>query len=281
MKNIFCSHSLNAAAVAALLFAAGCVGSGEQSGTEAENDQSGALSVTVTAEPAPSSKPAEKAVLLNSRKDLLRLIVQSEASSTDEKSFATDIVQRTQGTLASSDARIITDGKCDVRVSIHPKLTIVDQDGEYYRMNGSVDVKMTSADGQRIYGTNKIEVSAPRRILGKDAAIAGLAEPAASKTSDWCRRELNRIVDAEVGATILSVQLPSVPGEKRDAQKDAAVIKVIGDEIAKMPNLVTYELSSHDSQTGTCQYRVVYFISKYPNGIANEVSVLLGKVKQK
>lgn len=273
MKNLFCSHFLNAAAVAALLLAGGCFWSGEQGEP---------IATKVTAEPVNTQEQTEKAILLNTRKDLLRLIVKPEGGNTDESTLAADIVQRTQGALASDDARIVTDGNCDVRVSIRPKLTIVDQDGGYYRMNSTVDVSMTSADGRRIFGTNKIEVTVPRRVMGKDAAISGLAEPAASKTADWCRKELNRIADAEVGATVLSIQLPAVPeGEKRDAQTDAANIKAIGDEIAKLTNLVSYELVGQDLQAGTCQYRVVYFISKYPNGIANEVSVLLGKVKQK
>ena len=302
MKNVLCSHFLNAVVVTALLLATGCVSSKEQGGADAENNQieSEAIATKVTAEPVKpvqqtgekglqqieeQAKPlqkTEKSVLLGAHKDLLKLFVKLEGKNSDENALASDILRRIQGALSSNDAKVVTAGNCDVRVVIRPKLTTVDQDGGYYRMNCAVDVEMTSADGRRVFGTNTIEVAAPRRVLGKDAAISGLAEPAANKTSDWCRSELKKVTDAEVGATILSIQLPTVPnGEKRNAVTDAANIKTIGDEIAKLPSLVTYELVGQDSQDGTCQYRVVYFISKYPNGIANEVSVLLSKVKQK
>ena len=278
MKTFFCRCALGLAAVTALLLAAGCGGSGSQTGTEK------AVATKVTAEPVKPLQQTEKneIVLLNARKDLLKLSIKAEGSNSDEKTLATDIQQRTQGALSTNDARIVTDGSGDVSLAINPNLTVVDQDGGYYRMNSTVNVEMTSAEGKQIYGTSKIEVAAPRRVLGKDAAIAGLAEPAASKTADWCRQELKRITDSEVGVTVLCIQLPAAPKDKaRNTMTDAANIKAIGDEIAKMPNLISYELVGQDSQKGICEYRVVFFVSKYPNGIANEASVRLGSVKQK
>lgn len=289
MKNVFCRCALCVIAVTALSIIAGCGGNSSQTGTEE------AVATKVTAEPVKTSQlsanmdkssgktiPDSTSGLLSERKDLLKLSVKPEGSNSDENSLATDIVQRTQGALSANDAKIVTDGSGDVRISIRPKLAIVDQDGEYFRINCSVNVEIASADGKRIYGTNKVEVASPRRVLGKDAAIAGLAEPAADKIADWCRKELNRITGAEVGATVLSIQLPSVPeGTARNTMNDAANIKAIGDEIAKLPNLISYELVGQDSQKGICEYRVVYFISNYPNGIANEVSVRINNVKQK
>ena len=294
MKKLFCSHALSVASVAVLLLAAGCAGTPEttiEEPVKTEPQQEGIVT-QVTAEPVKPLPKTEKAVSLNDdldggvmqvaeRKDLLKLIVNPEGSGSDETALATDIVQRIQGSLGSNDAKIVTNGKFDVRLAIRPKLKIVDRDGDYFRMNCTVDVEMTSANGKTIYGTTRIESAAPRRVLGKDAAIAGLAELAATPTADWCRKELNRIVDTEIGVSLLTIQMPAVEeGKTRDAMKDAANIKTIGDEIAKLPNLVSCELADQDLKTGTCKYRVVYFISKYPNGIANEVSVRLGKLKQ-
>ena len=286
MKKSFYRQIVSATAVSAtaLLFA-GCFGAGVQSGVEVGTTNnyfgSGPTASEVKEESAKPLPKTEKIVLLNNQRDLLKLSVKSEGNNSDEKALAADIVQQTQGALSSDDAKIVTDGKYDVTLTIRPKLTVVDQDGDYYRMNCDVNVEMKSADGRRIFGSKKIEIAAPRRVLGKDAAISKLAEPAATNTAEWSRKELTRLANEEVGATRISVQLPTVSeGETRNAQKDAANIKAIGDNLAKLPNLISYELVGQDPQTGVCEYRVVYFISKYPNGIANEVSALVSSVKQ-
>lgn len=285
MKNNSSRQFLNLIAVIASLLFAGCFGAGVQSGVEVGTTNnyfgSGPTASEVTEQPAKPLPKTEKIVLLQNQRDLLKLSIKSEGNSADEKQLAAGIAQRTRGALSSDDAKIITDDKCDVRALIRPKLTIVDQDGDYFRMNCTVELEMKSSDGRRVFGANKIEIVSPRRVLGKSAAISKLEEAAAENSAEWYRKELKRIANDEVGVTVLSMQLPTVSeGESRDSQADAANIKAIGDNLAKLPNLISYELVGQDLKTGICQYRVVYFISAYPNGIANEVGALIGTVKQ-
>lgn len=260
----------------------------EPSAASVPTDKSSASTSSVQSDktsPQISGTPAEsvqKIVLLNNQKDLLRLNIHSDGGNADEKTLVTDFIQRIQGALSSNDAKIVTDGKYDVRVVIRPKLTVVDQDGDYFRMNCTVGIEMKSADGRRIFGTKAIEVSTPQRVLGKNTAIARLATSASDNAADWCRTELKRITTTEVGAALLSIQLPAAPeGKKRNAQNDTANFKSIGDAIAKLPGIVNYELVGQNLQNGTCQYRVVYFISAFPNGIANEISVQINTIKLK
>ena len=76
------------------------------------------------------------------------------------------------------------------------------------------------------------------------------------------------------------MQLRTVKNKKRDLKRDAAEIREISEQLGKLPNLVTYELVGQDNEKGTCQYRIVYFISAYPGGIANAVSALVGTIAQ-
>lgn len=285
MKNNFNRQLWTAAAIAAATMFAGCFGAGVQSGVEVGTTNnyfgSGPTASEVADQPVQPLPKTEKVILLQDQRDLLRLSIKSEGNSADEKELAAGIAQRTKGALSADDAKIVTDDKFDVRTVIRPKLTIVDQDGDYYRMNSTVEIEIKSFDGRRVFGTNKIDVVSQRRVLGKNAAISRIEEAAADKVAEWCRQQLKQITNSEVGATVLSIQLPTVPeGEARNSQEDAANIKAVGNSLAKLPNLISYELIGQDLQAGTCQYRVVYFISAYPNGISNEVGALIGTVKQ-
>ena len=280
------SQMLNVGAAAGLALVAGCVGAGVKTGVEVGTTHNhfgtGPTATQTAAQPAKPLPETKQIVLLNDQRDLLRASVRGEGADADENALAADIAKRAQGALSADDAKIVTDGNFDVRITIRPKLTVVDQDGDYIRMNCVTDVEMKSADGKRIFGAKKIEIAAPRRVLGKQAAISKLGSAAAEATAEWCRQELKRIANNEIGATVLSVQLPTVPKDKpRDPAVDAANIKAIGDNLAKLPNLVTYEFVGQDQQGGTCKYRVVYFISAYPNGISNEVSALVKSIEQK
>ena len=264
---------------------AGCVGAGVNTGVEigttnVNNFGSGPTGQKVAAEKPKPVAETQKIILLNDRKDLLRLTLKPEGSSKEEMGLAKNIAQQTAGELSGDDAKIVTSGKCDIRLVVRPKLTLVDRDGDYYRMNCSVVIEMKSAASNRIFGSKTIKIVSPRRVLGKEAAVAKFEEPAAKAVSEWCRKELHRLANTEIGSAVLTIQLRTVKGKKRDPKRDAAEIKAISDELAKLPNLVTYELVGQDNENGTCQYRVVYFISAYPGGIANAVSALVGTIVQ-
>ena len=264
---------------------AGCVGAGVNTGVEigttnVNNFGSGPTGQKVAAEKPKPAAETKKIILLNDRKDLLRLIVKPEWNSKEEMGLARNIAQQTAGALSSEDAIVVTSGKCDIRLIVRPKLTLVDRDGDYYRMNCSLVIEMKSAASNRIFGSKTIKIVSPRRVLGKDAAVAKFEEPAAKEASEWCRKELHRLANTEIGSAVLTLQLRTVKNKKRDPKRDAAEIKAISDELAKLPNVVTYELVGQDNENGTCQYRIVYFISAYPGGIANAVSALVGTIAQ-
>ena len=264
---------------------AGCVGAGVNTGVEigttnVNNFGSGPTGQKVATEKPKPAAETKKIILLNDRKDLLRLMLKPEWNGKDEMGLARNIAQQTAGALSSEDAIVVTGGKCDIRLVVRPKLTLVDRDGDYYRMNCSVVIEMKSAASNRIFGSKTIKIVSPRRVLGKEAAVAKFEEPAAKAASEWCRKELHRLANTDIGSAVLTIQLRTVKGKKRDLKRDAAEIKTISDELAKLPNLVTYELVGQDNENGTCQYRVVYFISAYPGGIANAVSALVGTIVQ-
>jgi hypothetical protein len=224
-------------------------------------------------------KPAEKTgkrsvVVFNGQRDLLRVIVTAEGRDADEKAFGADVVRRTQGALSADDAKVITDGNCDLRITVRPELTVVDQDGDYIRMNSETDIEIKSADGRRIFGVNRIKVDIPRRVLGKKAAITSLGTATADSASKWCREDLARIAKTEVGAIVFSIRWPDVP-DKGPRDITAADIKSIGDVIADM-KIVSYEFVGRERDV--CRFRVVYFISAYPNGFVNEAGARLSQL---
>ena len=285
MKKAVKRNVLGMGIVTGCFLLAGCVGAGVNTGVEigttnVNNFGSGPTGQKVAAEKPKPAAETKKIILLNDRKDLLRLIVKPEWNSKDEMGLAQNIAQQTTGALSSEDAIIVTEGNCDIRLIVRPKLTQVDRDGDYYRMNCSVVIEMKSAASNRIFGSKTIKIVSPRRVLGKDAAVAKFEEPAAKEASEWCRKELHRLANTEIGSTVLTIQLRTVKNQKRDPKRDAAEIKAISDELAKLPNVVTYELVGQDNENGTCQYRIVYFISAYPGGIANAVSALVGTIAQ-
>ncbi|MPN65196.1 hypothetical protein SDC9_212975 [bioreactor metagenome] len=131
-----------------------------------------------------------------------------------------------------------------------------------------------------MFGTKTLKLTGVRK-LGRDNAVAQFDEPAAAAAAAWCRTELQRIADKELGVALLVLQLPTPPaGKLRQPDRDALNIKLIGDSLGKLPNLVSYEFVGQDTEKGVCTYRVVYFKSAYPGGIANAVSALVGTAAQ-
>ena len=298
MKKTLCRRMLDLGAAVGLTLVAGCAGSEfkkpaeDKPAQQVKSKPQGNSAQQVKAPDKPQRKAGVKAkpqipdgplVLLDDpQRDLLRLKITSTGAGADEKALSEDILQRTLEAISADDAKVVSGGNADLRLTIRSKLTTVDRDIDYVRMNCVVDVEMKSADGKRIFGVKKIEVVSPRRVLGKAAAISKLGKTAAEAAAEWCRKELKRIADTEVGAVILAVQLPAVPkGKRRDAAADSAAIKSIRSKLARLPKLVSCRLVSQDAETGLCRYRVVYFISQYPDGPANEAGALLKSIKQK
>ena len=224
---------------------------------------------------------SEKVALLKEQHDILTMSIKSGKGDSDETALSAEIVKRMNSAMSHDIAIKPDDDKCDVQVFVRPNLALVDQDDDYFRRSCSVDIEMKSADGKRLFGATKIELGAPRRVLGYEESVDRFAEPAANSAAEWCRKELNRIVDSEVGITLVSIQLPAVPeGKARNLQKDAASIVKIGETFEKQEKILKYELISQDSRNGICIYRVVYFTSEYPNGLVNELNALFSATKQ-
>lgn len=284
MKKNFCSRIFSAGAAAGTMFLTGCVGAGVDTGVEigtthVNNFGAGPTAQQVTEKAPKPVARTRRIILLGDQKDLLRLTLKPEGISAEEKKLAADIAQLTTGAISSDAARIMASGNGDLRLTIRPKLKTIDKDLDYYRMNCDVVIELKAVNSDRIFGARTIKLVSPRRVLGKEAAISQFDEPAARESAEWCREELKRIADQELGVALLTIQLPTVPkGEKRRPEQDAARIKAIGDNLRKLPNLVSYEFAGQDEENGTCRFRVAYFRSAYPGGIANEVSALIGTI---
>ena len=208
------------------------------------------------------------------KKDLLRVKMVSEGSSAEEKNFARETAQQTAGELSKEDARIMMSGPCDLQIVIRPRLKEIDRDGGYYRMNCDVLVEIKSPAVNQVFGSRELKIVSPRRGLGKPDAISKLTSPAVKAIAGYCRKELQRITASEVSATLISIQFYSM--DKNNTIQNASAIKSVGDILAKL-NPISYELTAQDLDKGTCQYRLVYFSSAYPNGIVNEVNAQLEK----
>lgn len=236
---------------------------------------------TITVKLVRSLQSQEKIALLKEQHGILTMSIKSKKGDAYETALADEIAKRMQGALSRDVAIKSDDDKCNVRVSVRPILTLVDQDDDYYRMNCSVDIEMKSADEKRLFGATRIELGAPRRVLEEENAVGSFAEPAANSSVEWCRKELNRIIDSEIGMSMISIQLPDEPeGKERNLQKDAASILKIGEALGKQKKILKYELISQDSRSGVCIYRVVYFTSEYQNGLVNELNALFSAKKQ-
>lgn len=273
-----------AGVTAGTLLLAGCIGAGVDTGVEigtthVNNFGTGPTAQEVTGTAPKSVVGTRQIILLGDQKDLLRLSLKPEGVDADEKRLAAQIVQLVTGAVSSDDARVQEFGEADLRLTIRPKLATIDRDLDYYRMNCDVVIELKAVNSSRIFGAKTLKLVSPRRVLGRDAAIAQFDEPAARESAEWCRNELKRIADRELGVAVLTLQLPSVEeGKARNPQQDASNIKAIGDNLRKLPNLVSYEFVGQDEENGTCQFRVAYFKSAYPGGIANEVSALIGTI---
>ncbi len=286
MEKKFFSRILSVGAMTGMTLLGGCVGAGVDTGVEIGTTHVNNFGTGPTArqvaterlEPLPQTK---QIILLGDQKDLLRLTLKPEGISEDEKKLARDIAQLTTGAVSSNDAQVLESGNGDVRLTIRPKLKTIDKDVDYYRMNCDVVIELKAVNSDRIFGSKTIKLVSPGRKLGKDAAVSQFDEPAAKEAAEWCRGELKRIADKELGVAVLTIQLPTPPkGKARRPERDSANIKAIGDNLRKLPNLVSYEFAGQDGEKGTCQFRVAYFKTAYPSGIANEISALIGAIAQ-
>ena len=227
----------------------------------------------------PRLSPTQKVILLEDHRDLLHLTITAGGITSDEKKLAEDIVQLTTGGVSSDDAKVLSSGNGDVRLTIRAKLKTIDRDQNYYRMNCDVDIELRAVNSPRIFGTKTIKLVSPKRVLGKEAAVSQFDESASRETAEWCRTQLKKIAEDELGVAIVTLQLPSVPaGKPRNAKRDAAHINAIGNKLREMKSLVSYQLVALDDEIGACQYRVVYFKSAYPNGIANGISIQIDTI---
>lgn len=284
MKKRILAVGAAAGSLFAVSLLSGCVGAGVSSGVELGTtniNNFGAGSAGQQVAPAPEPLPqTEQIVLLGDRRDLLRLSLLPQGITAEEKGLAGAISTQTAGAVGATDAKVMGAGNTDVRLAIRPKLIEVDRTGDYYRLNCDVNLELCAVNSDRVFGTKRIKLVGVRK-LGKENAVAQFDEPAAASAAEWCRAELKRIADNELGVALLVLQLPTPPaGKLRQPDRDALNIKLIGDSLGKLPNLVSYEFVGQDTQKGVCTYRVVYFKSAYPSGIANAVSALVGTAAQ-
>ncbi len=223
----------------------------------------------------------EIVALFKEPRNYLNLSIKPEKVNSDETLLSDEIAARMQGPIRKNIAGIEDNGKCDVVFSFRPSHEVFDQDGDYYRLRGAIELKMTSADGKRLFGATKIDFAPATRVLGKDAAIVSFSEQVATQSVEWCGKEMNRIIEGELDAALVTIKLPAVPKEKkRDAVQDAASIKAIGEKLANQSKFIKIDILSQDSQTGVCQYRLVYFFTEFPNGLINELNTLFSTAKQ-
>ena len=284
MKKIYSMSGIGAGTLFTLVSLSGCLGAGVSTGLEVGNTTVNNFGTGPAARQVDAAKPpaapvsSKQIILLGDKVDLLRLNLVPEGISADEKTLSGTIAQGITSGISSNDARVMSGGNTDLRLTVRPKLTTIDQAGEYFRMNCDVVIELKAVNSDRIFGSRTIRMVGARK-LGKEAAIAQFDEPAAKAAAEWCRGELKRIADNDLGVAVLTMQLPTVPkGDKRSPELDARNIKAIGDNLAKLPNLVSYEFVGQDQETGNCQFRVAYFKSAYPSGIANEVSALIRSI---
>lgn len=281
-QHISCRLSTIMSGFAGIAFLAGCIQKEGPSGsikigseTHINNFGSGPTARQVKPNTPPPQVDPRQIILLSDSRDLLRITLCSEGISAEEKKLSSAIAQLTSGAISANDARVMTSGSVDLRLAVRPKLAVIDQTGDYFRMNCDVEIELNSANTNQVFGVKTIKLVGVRK-LGKNNAVAQFDSPASKATAEWCRSELKRIADKELGVAMLTMQLPRTG----DGKPEVSYIKSIGDNLGRLPNLVSYEFMGQDMQKGVCTYRVVYFKSAYPNGIANEVSAMVGAIAQ-
>lgn len=215
-------------------------------------------------------------LLLSHQEDRLRLKLEASGSSDQEQQLAVQVARKVSQNIGES-AKVVNAGNYDVNLTITPTLSLLDQSGEYYRMKCDIRVTLKPQSSSRVYSAHSLSFPSERK-LGKSEVIKQFSVPAGMEISTWCKKELAKVSDEEIGVAMLTIQLPKYFWQrKRRPDNDMANTKEVGDKLAAMPSLMDYEFIAIDETQGTCVYRVVYFKSAYPNGFANEASVYLRK----
>ena len=263
--------------LASLVLVDGCVRG--KVGGNAENSSNVPPYINISSKQVNLLQDNQVVNAINVKRDLLQVCFKAEGQNENDGLLASNISRQICSTICSADARIVNKGKFDLQILIHSKEETVDKDGDYILMQARIDIEIMSADGQRIFGTKTLEIANPHRFLGRNLACSNLETSAVEKATDWCRQELHRIAEMEIDTAILMIELPASNDESRDYATDATRIRSIGNVLESMHNIVSFEFIDYNSSTGTCQYRVAYFHSAYPNGISNEVTTLVNTIK--
>lgn len=230
--------------------------------------------------PFPKPIPVYEMVKLVERHDVLRVFISGEGATEPERQLAGRLVFQAKGGLASDKAEVRLEKEAsDAVLSIRPRLTTVDHDGNYWRLNCEVQSELRASNAKRVFAAKSFKMVAPRRVLGLENAVKQFEDEGGRAVSDWCAKELKHVFDRDVEVALLNIELVQKPVDaERNVVADNRQIMAIGEGLQRMPGLISYELTGRNESQGTCTYRVVYFRKDYPNGIGTHVSVMANKV---
>jgi len=230
--------------------------------------------------PPPRPVVVYEMVKLVERHDVLRVFVSGEGATDSERQLAGRLVFQAKGGLASDKAEVrLEKDASDAILTIRPRLTTVDHDGNYWRLNCEVQSELRASNAKRVFAAKSFKFVAPKRVLGLENAVKQFEDEGGRAVSDWCAKELNHIFDRDVEVALLNIELIQRPVDaQRNVVEDNRQIMAIGEGLRRMPGIISYELTGRNEGQGTCTYRVVYFRREYPNGIGTHVSVMANRI---
>ena len=228
----------------------------------------------------PQTRVSYETVKLVEHHDVLSVFVCGEGATDTERQLAGRLVFQAKGGLASGKADVRLDkGASDTILTIRPRLTTIDHDGNYWKLNCDVQAELRAGNAARVLAAKSFKFAAPQRVLGLENAVKPFEIEGGKAVSGWCAKELKQVFDREVKVALLNIELvQSQANAPRNVAEDSRQIMAIGDGMKQMAGLVSYALTGRDAEKGTCTYRVVYFHKDFPNGIGTAVNVMANSI---
>lgn len=216
-------------------------------------------------------KENRKIIILNDQRDLLRVRLETLSRNHSEKLLGESLSNEITGAAGMDEVKIITGKNTDLILRIQPKLNVIDQAGEYFRINAEITVSIKDCSGNRTFSSKHFSI-AGTRTLGQEAAIRKLNSAAIPEITGWFQNTVKQINEKELNVAVLKIKLP---GKLRDTKRDNNNIHIISNYLGKLGGVVSYGYVGMDTQSGTCEFRIVYFRDKHPGGISNAAGILL------
>ena len=204
-----------------------------------------------------------------------KMRVNFEYASAEQK-FCGKLAARLAEEVMLDKAELVTQAPYDATVRIVPEFELVDQTGDFYRVNCK-EVRFTIVTAGKLLGLTTVTPAALPRKRGLDNAKEQYLKAVAEKAAAFVSKKFDVLTATQLGITNVTFKIAGHNTENTISEFSKRIDR-LNDVLKKTQGISNYQIISQDIVKGECTFRVVYMKEKFKHGIINALSVELDRL---